>query len=199
MAALERLPSVPGRLQLIALPNGAWLIRDDYKSPLETIDAALDVLAEVPGRRIAVLGDITEPVGSQGPHYRRLGNRLASIASRVVVVGRSYQFYASGATKAGMARSAVINAGNSVRQAAQAVAANLKPGDVVLVKGRGTQKLDRISLALQGRTVGCELEFCNIRSPRCESCPMLEDGWGANPSDVSVLLRAEQLQSMSTN
>ena len=71
MSALEALPAQPGRLQLLPLANGAWLIRDEFKSTLETIDAALDALAEVPGRRIVVVGDISEPPGSQGPHYRR--------------------------------------------------------------------------------------------------------------------------------
>ena len=67
VAALEALQPVAGRLQLVPLPGGAWLIRDDFKSSLETIDAALDLLAEVPGRRIVVLGEISEPVGQPGP------------------------------------------------------------------------------------------------------------------------------------
>src|SRR5918994_4147698 len=64
------MPPRPGRLQLLPLPGGAWLLRDDYKSQGETIDAALDVLAEVPGRRIVVIGSVSEPLGSQGPTSR---------------------------------------------------------------------------------------------------------------------------------
>jgi UDP-N-acetylmuramoyl-tripeptide--D-alanyl-D-alanine ligase len=179
VAALERLPPRPGRLQLLPLPNGAWLIRDDYKSTLETIDAALDVLAEVPGRRIVVIGEVSEPPGSQGPIYRRLGERLAGIASRVVCVcaETTYKSYVVGAARAGMPRSALVHAGRDVRAAWEAVRADLGPGDVVLVKGRDTQRLDRVALALQGRAVGCEIEFCNLKGMRCEVCPMLERGW----------------------
>ncbi len=50
-------------------------------------------------------------------------------------------------------------------------------GDVVLIKGRSTQRLERIALLLEGREVGCDLAFCKVASGRCERCPMLERGW----------------------
>ena len=79
----------PGRLEPVPLANGAWLLRDDYKSGLETIEAALDVLEQIPARRrFVVLGDVAEPVGPQGPIYRALGARLARFATGVLVVGR---------------------------------------------------------------------------------------------------------------
>ena len=173
VAALAELPPRRGRMQLEPLANGAWLIRDDYKSSLETIEAALDVLAEVPGRRVAVLGSISEPPGSQGPHYRRLGARLAAMGARLIVVGTAFPKYAAGARAAGMRREAMVDAGHSVKAAWEAVQADLGPGDVVLVKGRNTERLDRVGLALQGRAVRCEIEYCDLRGVRCETCPML--------------------------
>jgi UDP-N-acetylmuramoyl-tripeptide--D-alanyl-D-alanine ligase len=155
---------------------------------VETVDAALDVLAEVPGRRIVVIGEVSEPPGSQGPIYRRLGGRLAGIASRVVCVGAetAYKSCVVGAARAGMPRAALVHAGRDVRAAWEAVRAELRPGDVVLVKGRDTERLDRVSLALQGRDVRCEIEFCDIKGMRCEVCPMLETGWagGHLPSSI---------------
>jgi hypothetical protein len=47
---------------------------------------------------------------------------------------------------------------------------------VVLIKGRDTQRLERISLALAGREVRCRLSFCGTKAIRCEHCPMLERG-----------------------
>jgi UDP-N-acetylmuramoyl-tripeptide--D-alanyl-D-alanine ligase len=177
----ERLPPRPGRLQLLPLPNGAWLIRDDYKSTLETIDAALDVLAEVPGRRVVVIGDVSEPPGSIGPIYRRLGERLAGVASLVVCAGTGSGFkrYQAGAARAGMPRSALVHAEHSLRKAWELAGADLGPGDVVLVKGRDTERLDRVALALQGRPVHCTIEFCDLRGVRRATCPMLETGWAA--------------------
>ncbi|HEX2529589.1 MAG TPA: Mur ligase family protein [Geminicoccus sp.] len=177
VAALEQLPPRQGRLQLEPLPDGAWLIRDDFKSSVETIHAALDVLADLPGRRIVVIGSVSEPPGSQGPIYREWGRRLAQVASRVVVIGPMFQRYAAGATAAGMPRSSLIEAKHSIRAAWEAVQADLQPGDVVLVKGRDTERLDRIGLALKGRQVRCELDFCDLRGVRCAACPKLETGW----------------------
>ena len=177
VAALEAMPPRRGRLQLEPLPNGAWLVRDDFKSSVETIDAALDVLAELPGRRIVVIGSVSEPPGSQGPIYRRLGERLAEMATQVIVVSSEFQRYAAGARAGGLPRSALVDARHDVRAAWEAVRADLQPGDVVLVKGRDTERLDRVGLALQGRDVRCVIDFCDLRGIRCEDCPKLETGW----------------------
>ena len=53
-------------------------------------------------------------------------------------------------------------------------------GDVLLIKGRRPQKLDRVRMILQGRRVGCDIPFCDIRTMDCEDCPMLERGWGTH-------------------
>ena len=114
------------------------------------------MLAEVPGRRIVVIGSVSEPPGSQGPIYRRLGARLAAMDARVIVSSTEFQRYAAGAAAAGMPRDALVDAGRDVRGAVEAVRADLGPGDVVLVKGRDTERLDRVGLALQGREVRCD-------------------------------------------
>ena len=183
---LERLAALPpteGRLQPVPLPNGAWLLRDEFKSSLETIDAALDLLAEIPApRRIVLLGDISEPPGSQGPLYRRLGERLGRIADRVVLVGTQARKYAVGFRRTGRADDRLVNVGHDLQRAADLIAADLGPGDVVLIKGRDYQRLERAAFLLQGRAVRCELTACRLNLVRrCGSCVMLERGWGAQP------------------
>jgi UDP-N-acetylmuramyl pentapeptide synthase len=105
--ALSRLSSVSpasGRMQPIILPSGAVVLRDDYKSTIESIDTALEVLAEIPARRIAVMGDVSEPQGNQRSIYRALGERIGRIASLVVIVGhrQSMRAYLSGALHSGL-------------------------------------------------------------------------------------------------
>ena len=180
LARLETLAPTPGRLQPVRLANGAMLLRDEFKAPEETIDAALDVLAEIPAtRRIVVMGDVMEPVGSQGGLYRRLGARAARVASRAVVVtaGTNGVAFRAGARQGGLPGDAVIMAGRSVRRAAEALASDLAPGDVALIKGRDTQRLERIALTLMGRDVGCDLVYCNASLTRCDACPMLGQAW----------------------
>jgi UDP-N-acetylmuramyl pentapeptide synthase len=180
LPGLEALAPTPGRLEPIPLPAGAVLLRDEFKAPQETIAAALDVLSEIPAaRRVVVMGDVAEPVGSQRELYRRLGTRTAQVASRAIVLpaGDLGAAFRSGATHGGLPREAVVMADRSVRRAAEAVAADLAPGDVVLIKGRDTQRLERVALALMGREVRCELVYCNARLTRCDACPMLGRPW----------------------
>lgn len=77
-----------------------------------------------------------------------------------------------------MSKESVERARNGLAGIARRVLQKLQPGDVVLVKGRDTQRLDRISLALQGENVKCDIRFCDARVYRCDSCPMLRAGWG---------------------
>ena len=86
VAVLEALPPGSNRVQPMALPSGAFLLRDNCKSSIETVDAALDLLAEIPAtRKIVVLGDL-EHSGTTLDEiyatYERLGGRVAEVAGR---------------------------------------------------------------------------------------------------------------------
>jgi hypothetical protein len=109
--------------------------------------------------------------------YRRLGQRLGSCATRVVFVTGSEHLSSSkaGAREGGLSASAIT----VVRTVQAAIAAlpDLGTGDVVLIKGRHTQRFQRISLALSGRDVRCDLEYCNARLTDCGACPMLGRAW----------------------
>ena len=175
---LEALAPTPGRLDLVRLPNGALLLRDEFKAPEETIDVAFDVLAELPAqRRIVVLGDVADTLGSKRPIYRRLGERIGRVATRAIFIGEQFQDCAAGATRAGFPGHALVDAGTNALAAAQALKQDLKLGDVVLIKGRDRQRLDRVALALAGRQARCGIETCTAKSTRCDRCPMLERGW----------------------
>lgn len=177
LTVLEEFPPTSGRLEPIQLKHGAYILRDEYKSTLETVHCALDVLSEIPAkRRIVVLGEVSEPPGSQGPIYRRIGEDIGQMASLAIFLGGNFQRYAAGATRMGMSRDALINARRSVSRAAYVVQQNLRPGDVVLIKGRDNQRLERIALSLLGRKVSCDISFCQAEV-RCAHCPMLERGW----------------------
>ena len=178
LARLETLAPTPGRLQPVRLANGAMLLCDEFKAPEETIDAALDVLAEIPAtRRIVVMGDVDEPARPQRRIYRRLGQRIGRCAERAVFVTKDEHFSSS---RAG-AREGGLPVGSDHQRAERAggvgPVARSRAGDVVLIKGRHTQRLRRIVLALTGRDVRCDLEYCNARLMECTQCPMLGRSW----------------------
>jgi UDP-N-acetylmuramyl pentapeptide synthase len=185
---LAQLEPTEGRLQPVPLPNGAWLLRDEFKGGLETAESALEVLAQIPAlRRQVLIGDLSELPGSQGPIYRRLGERLAELADRVVTVGGSGSKYAVGYRRAGGDMGQFLDAGRSVHRGAALLAEDLRPGDVVLIKGRFNLRLERAAFLLMERTVRCNLTECNMfQIFRCGRCPMLEAGWDGHPTQLGT-------------
>ena len=176
--AMEGLTPARGRMQVVELPNGARIIQDDYKSGLETIETALDFLRSTPAaRHLVVLGNITEPQNPQRQFYRRIGQRFAQFADFAILLGSMDQAYASGAAAAGMPRERIMKFHNDLRQAAEVLRNTLQPGDVLVVKGRLDDHLERITLALSGRKIRCWRTECRSRAYRCGNCPMLEKGW----------------------
>lgn len=179
---LSRLAPTTGRLQIVRLENGAYILRDEYKSGIETMQRALDVLEEIPARRkIIVFGEITEPPAPQYRNHVRIGKRAGQLADFAVVFGKQRKAYRSGLRRGGMGAEDIVDAGRSWRKAFDALAGYLKEGDVVLLKGRHDERLERIALALTGRSVGCELIRCNTPLGRCDTCTMLESGWRHEP------------------
>ena len=93
----------------------------------------------------------------------------------VIFVGRKRNFRSlrAGTTAGGLPRDALTNTRTNPLEAAQELEADLRPGDLVLIKGRSTQHLERIALVLQGKRVGCTARSCRRRHD-CATCPLLQ-------------------------
>jgi UDP-N-acetylmuramyl pentapeptide synthase len=174
IARLEKLRPLPGRFQPLAHSSGAWLLRDDFKSPLESVECALRFLAEVPAeRRIALLGDVTEPPQKQGPLYKALGKLAGSVCDRVLLIGHAEEYYRPGLYEAGHSLETVHRCHRDIQQAILLLRQQLRAGDVVLIKGRHDQRLGRIALALCDGPVQCSIPWCRATNLECEDCWML--------------------------
>ena len=177
LARLEALPPTRGRMEPVVLDGGITLLDDSFKGQLESCEAALDVFAGLPAkRRIVVLGGIEEPQGAQRPLYVSLGRRIAACADLLLFVprGSSFARIRSGAVRGGMPREAVLHASSSIEKAYELLAAELREGDVVLLKGPYASRLRRIVLRLQGRNVRCTVKGCQVKVFHCEECPLVE-------------------------
>ncbi|MGC8634975.1 MAG: UDP-N-acetylmuramoyl-tripeptide--D-alanyl-D-alanine ligase [Candidatus Limnocylindrales bacterium] len=113
---------------------GPWLVIDDtYNAGPDSMAAALDLLATLPGRRVAVLGEMLE-LGPEAPVlHRAVGARAARCADLLLAVGEGGAPIAEGARAAGMSAGAVL-AVPDIQAALETLLARLVPGDVVLCK-----------------------------------------------------------------
>jgi UDP-N-acetylmuramoyl-tripeptide--D-alanyl-D-alanine ligase len=185
LQSLQELNPTVGRMQPVYLANGAVVLRDDYKSGLETIEAALDTLSQIPaGRRIVVMGEINEPPRSAHVVYRNLGKHMAQIASCAIFIGSSSPFkdYSKGARQGGMEKDKLFHVRKGFREIVHILQQYITPGDVVLIKGRSNQKLERVTFSLMGEKVSCDIGFCKVKI-NCDYCPMLRKGWN-NIQDI---------------
>ncbi len=133
---LAQISAVKGRMNLLPGVHESILIDDSYNaaSPVGVF-AALDTLAEMKGRRVAVLGNMNELGAKSEDAHREVGAAAAKVADLVVVIGPDAEKYlAPAAIEAGMDRSQV-KVFHTPYEAGHYLKKKVTKGDVVLVKG----------------------------------------------------------------
>jgi UDP-N-acetylmuramoyl-tripeptide--D-alanyl-D-alanine ligase len=114
------------------------LVDDSYNSNPLAIERMLDVVAadRSCARRVAVLGEMLELGAESVRLHRACGVAVAhaGIAYLVTVRGQPARALGDAAVAAGVPGSSVIHAGTS-EEAASRIAAVIRRGDLVLVKG----------------------------------------------------------------
>jgi UDP-N-acetylmuramoyl-tripeptide--D-alanyl-D-alanine ligase len=136
------------RLVTVRTPGGALILDDTYNASPESTLAALNLLDDLDGHKVAVLGDMLElgPYESQG--HELVGARAAEVVDVLVTVGERGQMIAQAAWQAGLS-SKVITAFLDSQQAIAYLQGNLKKDDVVLVKGSRGMRMEQIVAALE--------------------------------------------------
>ena len=139
------------RVMTVTTPQGALVIDDTYNAAPQSVLAALNLLADVQGRRkMAVLGDMLElgPYERQG--HEKVGLRAAEVVDALVTFGPRARIIAQAARQAGLAPDQVAEFdADEVDALIAHVRAWLGPDDVVLVKGSRGMRMERIVAALE--------------------------------------------------
>ncbi|MDD4929667.1 MAG: UDP-N-acetylmuramoyl-tripeptide--D-alanyl-D-alanine ligase [Gallionella sp.] len=135
---LEKFTGVAGRLQRKSARNGAIVIDDTYNANPASLHAAIAVLAETPGHRVLVLGDMGE-----------LGENAADFHAQIGVQARAAgieSLYALGELSREAVRAFAGGARHFDRvEDLQAVLENeLNADTTVLVKGSRFMKMERV-------------------------------------------------------
>ena len=140
--SLAAFRNMSGR-QEIYQQNGYTIIQDCYNAGPESMTAALSVLGNRPGRRIAVLGDMLE-LGDCAPaeHYR-IGRIAAEKADMVFAYGPNGKRVLNGTLTSGMPESKA-RAFEDRDALIEALKRAAKPGDVLLFKGSRGMHMEKI-------------------------------------------------------
>jgi UDP-N-acetylmuramoyl-tripeptide--D-alanyl-D-alanine ligase len=123
------------------------VIDDSYNASPAAVLAALAVLREVTGRRIAVIGDMLELGALSADAHDEVGREAARSADVLVGIGELARTAVETAKRAGLRETHVVGDGAEALVLLKRIT---RPGDVVLVKGSHSLALDRLADALVG-------------------------------------------------
>jgi len=138
------------RLRLLRVPGvgGSTLVDDTYNASPVSCRVALELLAELPGHRIAVFGDMLELGSFEEEGHRLVGEWAAGVVQELVVLGRHARRTGEAALVKGMPADRVHFA-ESHDEVVRLLKDRLGPDDVVLVKGSRGMEMERIVAALR--------------------------------------------------
>jgi UDP-N-acetylmuramoyl-tripeptide--D-alanyl-D-alanine ligase len=149
VAALGLGWSAPHRGAIVRA-GGVTIVDDSYNASPASVEAALELLAGLPGRRIAVLGEMLELGDENEAGHERAGAAAAAVVERLVVIGAGAAGIARGARATGLASEQIAEVADRAA-ALDRLMASLAPGDVVLVKASRGIALDLLVDDLRDR------------------------------------------------
>ncbi len=146
---LHHYEAPKSRMRIIAGLNGATIIDDTYNSSPDAVISALRTLASIQtsGRKIAALGDMLELGQYAAEEHRKIGREVIGVADLLITVGQRSRATADEAIKAGLAAEKVTSFDTSV-EAADYIKLLISSGDVILVKGSQSIRMERIVTSL---------------------------------------------------
>jgi UDP-N-acetylmuramoyl-tripeptide--D-alanyl-D-alanine ligase len=145
-------PASPWRMELTERHDGVLIVNDAYNANPESMAAGLRTLAEVSERRgtrgVAVLGPMAELGNEEDAAHEAVGRLVAELGiARLIAVGAGARPVAHAAALEGSWRGSATWVADTDAAIAE-LRAELRPGDVVLVKASRAASLERVALAI---------------------------------------------------
>jgi len=139
------------RLAAVRSQTGALLLDDTYNASPESMLAALNLLSELDGRKVAVLGDMLELGPYERSGHEMVGLRAAQVADVLLTLGERAQIFAEAARRAGMKKTSILEF-VEFDPLVDWLRKNLTKDDTVLIKGSHGLRMDRITNLLEVRS-----------------------------------------------
>lgn len=147
---VDGLRSERVQLRLVAVNStcGALILDDTYNASPDSTLAALNLLEELDGRKVAILGGMLE-LGPYEKHgHEIVGYRAAQVVDELITVGELGLMISAAARRAGLPEDRIFELENSA-ETIVFIEPRLCEGDVVLIKGSHALRMDQIVAALE--------------------------------------------------
>ncbi len=143
------LTDTAAQLRLVAIRGemGTTILDDTYNSSPASALAALNLLNELRGRKIAVLGDMLELGSYEKQGHELVGGRAAQVVDALIAVGSLGRLIGDAAKDAGLPQDRIHYAGSNA-QAVERLRDVMQTGDIILIKGSRGAKMDEMVVAL---------------------------------------------------
>jgi len=150
-AALSGYEGFDRRSRILRAPGGWTVFDDTYNASPDAMVGSLRGLGamDTPGRKIAVLGDMRELGDACRPEHERAGRAVTEAAPDVLVtVGEDSRIIRQAALESGFRGETHHFAASA--DAAEFLTGEVRPGDLVLVKGSRALEMERVVERLVG-------------------------------------------------
>jgi UDP-N-acetylmuramoyl-tripeptide--D-alanyl-D-alanine ligase len=151
-SALQTLPCIPGRNELIIRPSGIVVIFDAYNSNPMSLKNALEAFARTiilpdgttAKRRVAVLGDMLELGTDSDRYHTEIGSYLGTLPiDCLITVGKSSKLFRTAADNTRKEHISGAHFANT-EELARDFAKWVHPGDIVLLKASRGIALEKL-------------------------------------------------------
>jgi len=136
------------RIVTVRTKSGAILIDDTYNASPDSTMAALNLLDDLSGRKVAVLGDMLELGRYEEAGHNKIGMRASEVADEIVLVGMRSLMTRDAAVENGFPAD-MVHWFSDHHGATAYLLETLKSGDIALVKGSHSMHMERIVSALE--------------------------------------------------
>ncbi len=156
----------PADMRMTPVRIGAMtLVNDAYNANPDAVLASLGAFREITGgdapsaRRVVVLGDMLELGAASAERHAEVGRAVAALGPALAVfVGGASRHGAEACRAAG---TEVVHVPALDDAGVAAIAARLRPGDAILLKGSRGSRMERVEAALRALSGSAEAAACS--------------------------------------
>ncbi|MDQ5930481.1 MAG: hypothetical protein QG594_2269 [Bacteroidota bacterium] len=143
--SMQTLPATPGRLRPLVGINNTLLLDDSYNASPAAMEAAIETLQliDVPGNKIAVLGDMFDLGKMTMDIHTGIGAILKDSTDYAFLVGPRMEYAYNSAIKSKYPKTKIFHVEKPIDVLPLLIRV-IKPGDAILVKGSQGIRMERL-------------------------------------------------------